>query len=67
MNDSVKYIILFDNSGEDVLTDKVETDRIPFKDYVNNSAGSLTDLSQRMDDKVAGVVENSSLNNDWCW
>lgn len=56
--------MLFVNSGEDVLSDKVETDLIAFKDSVNNSAGSLTDLSQVMDDKVAGVVENSSLNND---
>ncbi|GJU69012.1 nucleic acid-binding, OB-fold protein [Tanacetum coccineum] len=48
--------------GEEVRCHKDKSDCIPIKDSVNNSAGSLTDLSEVTDDQGGVVVDKSVLN-----
>ncbi|GJS24253.1 replication factor A protein 1 [Tanacetum coccineum] len=50
--------------GEDVPCHKDKSHCIPIKDSVNNSAGSLTDLSEVTDDQGAAVVDKLVLNEN---
>ncbi|GKE49400.1 hypothetical protein Tco_1480658 [Tanacetum coccineum] len=50
--------------GEEVPCHKDKSDCIPIKDSVNNSAGSLTDLSEVTDDQGGAVVDKSVLNEN---
>ncbi|GKG29581.1 hypothetical protein Tco_0419479, partial [Tanacetum coccineum] len=48
--------------GEEVPCDKDKSDCIPIKESVNNSAGSLIDLSEVTDDQGGAVIDTSVLN-----
>ncbi|GJT16426.1 replication protein A 70 kDa DNA-binding subunit B [Tanacetum coccineum] len=50
--------------GEEVPCHKDKSDCIPIKDSINNSAGSLTDLSEVTDDQGGAVVDKSVLNEN---
>ncbi|GJZ40477.1 ATP-dependent DNA helicase PIF1-like protein [Tanacetum coccineum] len=50
--------------GEDVPCHKDKSHYIPIKDSINNSAGSLTDLSEVTDDQGAAVVNKLVLNEN---
>ncbi|GJR30676.1 hypothetical protein Tco_1106908 [Tanacetum coccineum] len=50
--------------GEEVPCHKDKSDCIPIKESVNNSAGSLTDLSEVTDDQGGAVVDTSVLNEN---
>ncbi|GKF82173.1 hypothetical protein Tco_0243829 [Tanacetum coccineum] len=47
---------------EEVPCDKDKSDCIPIKESVNNSAGSLIDLSEVTDDQGGAVIDTSVLN-----
>nr|GEY26412.1 hypothetical protein [Tanacetum cinerariifolium] len=50
--------------GEEAPCHKDKSDCIPIKDSVNNSAGSLTNLSEVTDDQGGPVVDKSDLNEN---
>ncbi|GJW74958.1 replication factor A protein 1 [Tanacetum coccineum] len=58
------HVVLKPNDSEEVPCHKDKSDCILIKDFVNNSAGSLTDLSEVTDDQGGVVVVKSVLNEN---